>query len=293
MADIMRKEEQGMNAPAYLGRANMNAAAASEETKEIAEIQAKMILARNFPRDVQYCMDMIQQECAQRELAETAIYEFPRGDSVVRGASIRLVECVARHWGNIVSGIKELGTVGNRATVKAYCWDLQTNYFDEKVFEVEYVRNTRKGSYELTDARDKYEMMANMAARRKRACMQAVIPQFVIDSAMAACTATLSRDVNANNIEDTKNNMLEAFIKFGDWITVEHLAAICGKDWDKLGAKDIVKLRNLYNAIKDGFVKPEAAFGRETTPEKPSIEESESLDRLNDMLAGEQNEADK
>lgn len=271
----------------------MTIAQATEETKEIAEVQAKMILARNFPRDPDACMDMIRFECQNRELAEMAIYEFPRGDSVVRGASIRLVECVARHWGNIISGIKELGGDGRKSTVKAYCWDMQSNFYDEKIFDVEYIRNTRRGSYEVTDTRDKYEMMANMAARRKRACMQAVIPQFVIEQAMKECTATLEKDINETNIEETKNRMLAAFGKYGDWITSEHLAGVCGKDWDKLGAKDVVKLRNLFNAIKDGFVKPESAFGMEPEPEKPSVEESASLSRLNDMLAGESNEAEQ
>lgn len=274
-------------------RANLTLSQANEETKEIAEIQAKMILARNFPRDVDYCIDMIKHECQSKELAETAIYEFPRGDSVVRGASIRLVECVARHWGNIVSGIKELGSNGNKATVKAYCWDLQSNFFDEKVFDVEYIRNTKKGSYEITDTRDKYEMMANMAARRKRACMQAVIPQFVIDIAMSECKETLEKDVNEQNIEETKAKMLAAYNKLAEWITPELLAGVCGKDWVNIGTKDIVKLRNLYNAIKDGFVKPEKAFDKEETPEKPSVEEGEALERLNNMFAGGSNETDK
>ena len=117
-------------------RADMTFTSASEETKEIAEIQGKMFLARRFPRDIEYAVSLIKQECKNKNLAEQALYEFPRGDSVVRGPSIRLVECVARYWGNIVSGVKELGVSGNTATVKAYCWDLQTNFFDEKVFDV-------------------------------------------------------------------------------------------------------------------------------------------------------------
>lgn len=270
-------------------RGNMTLAQSVEETKEIAEVQAKMVLARNFPRDVGYCRELILMECQSKELAEKAIYEFPRGDSVVRGASIRLVECVARHWGNIVSGVKELGTVGNKSTVKAYCWDLQTNFYDEKVFEVEYIRHTKKGSYELTDSRDRYETMANLAARRKRACMQAVIPQFVIDEAMEVCRQTLEQSITAeSSIEETKAKMLGAFrsLTSCDWVTEEHLAAICGKGYEFLNAKDIVKLRNLYNAIKDGFVKPDTAFGREAEPEKPSVEENAALDRLNNMIHG-------
>lgn len=274
----------------YLQRANMAVAAANEETKEIAEIQAKMILARNFPRDPRYCLDLIKMDCESKELAETAIYEFPRGDSVVRGASIRLVECVARHWGNLVAGIKELGTSGNTATVKAYCWDLQSNFYDEKIFDVELVRHTKKGSYELTDPRDRYEMMANMAARRKRACMQAVIPQNIIDEAIKACEDTLNDSIKKDDLETIKSKMVSAFKQIAEWITPEMIAGICGKEYEHISSRDIVKIRNLYNAIKDGFVKPENAFGREQTPEKPSVEEADSLNKLNDMLKGKTDE---
>lgn len=274
-----------MNNGSYLTRSNnMTPAGATEETREIAEIQAKMILARNFPRDTERCLQRIAYECENKELAEIATYEYPRGDTVVRGASIRLVECVARHWGNIVSGIKELGTHGNKATVKAFCWDLESNFADEKVFDVEYIRNTKKGSYEITDARDRYELMANYAARRKRACMQAIIPQSVIDTAVALCQKTLEDSVSKEGIETVRVKMLNAFVQLDERITADVLAATCGKEFDKLGQKDIVKLRNLYNAIKDGFVKPDAAFGRETSPAKPSVEETASLDKLNSVI---------
>lgn len=272
-----------------LERANMSIVSAQEETKEIAEIQAKMFLARQFPRDINYCMDMIRAECQNKELAEQAVYEFPRGDSVVRGASIRLVECVARNWGNIISGIKELGTVGNKATVKAYCWDLQTNFFDEKVFDIEYVRVTKKAKIDLTDPRDRYEHLANFSTRRKRACMQAVIPQFVIDMAIDECNATLERNLKKeDDIEATKEKMLNAFQSLADWVTVKELEAYCNKEYDKLSMNDIVKLRKLFNAIKDGFVKPEKAFGRETEEiAKPNVQEANSLDKLNEKFGGD------
>ena len=274
-----------------INRANMGVSAAAEETREIAEIQAKMILARNFPRDVDYCRAMIAAECQNKELAEMACYEFPRGDSVVRGASIRLVECVSRHWGNIVCGVKEIGSNanGSKATVKSFAWDLQTNFADEKVFDVEFVRSTKKGTYPITDPRDKYEFLANQAARRKRACIQAVIPKFVIDEAMELCAETLERSINKDgDIETTKAKMLAAFAQIAEWIGADELASVCGRPWESLGTKDVVKLRNLYNAIKDGFVKPEAAFGREAaeTAAPVSSAEEDRLAALNRDLAG-------
>lgn len=248
-----------------IGRSNNYGMAAVEESTSIAEIQAKMILARNFPRNIDTCLEHIKRECENKELAEKATYEFPRGDSVVKGPSIRLVECVARHWGNILSGIKEISSSEREATVKAYCWDLETNFADEKVFTVPYVRTTKKsGKIPLTDERDKYETMANMAARRKRACMQAIIPQFVIDEAVEACQRTLEEEMKGKNIEDVKKSMLDAFRLKAEWITEASFETVIGKPFDNISTKDIIKLRNLYNAINDGFVKPEVAFKRES-----------------------------
>ena len=268
-----------------VNRSNATGMVATQETAEIAEIQGKMILARQFPRDFDTVRREIAAECTSKKLAETAVYEFPRGDSVVRGASIRLVECVARHFGNILCGVKEIATSGNRATVKAYCWDLETNFADEKIFDVEYVRHTKSGSYPLTDPRDRYEMLANQGARRKRACMQAIIPQFIIDEAIDLCQETLQKNTAKDgSIEDVRAKTLTAFAAVADWITPDMLAKVCGKDdFNNLMARDIVKLRNLYNAIKDGFVKPENAFGKEEAA-RPSDADADKLASVNDML---------
>ena len=255
---------------------------AAEETSEIASIQAKMILARSLPRDPQQSMSRILDECRSKDLAEKAIYEFPRGDSVVRGASIRLVECVARHWGNVAYGIKELASDSKKATVKVYCWDLETNVSDEKIFDVEYIRTTKKSSYTLTDERDKYEMLANKAARRKRACMQSIIPQYVIDEAMAECQRTLEANTAKDgDIDTVKAKMLHSFQQLpgADWVTEDDVAQAVGKPYDNITARDIAKLRNLYNAIKDGYVKPAVAFRKE---DKQQAAQEQDVDALND-----------
>ncbi len=264
---------------------------AVEESQSVAEIQAKMILARNFPRDVQRCRDYIAIECATEELAQMATYEYKRGTTVVKGASIRLVECVSRYWGNIVSGIKEIASDGKKATVRAYCWDLETNFADEKVFDVPYVRETKSGGVvPVTSERDKYEVMANMAARRKRACIQAVIPKFIIDEAIALCEKTLENATLKDGIETTRDNMLIAFQKKADWVTKEHIEEVTGKPFDSLNAKDIVKLRSLYNAVNDGFVKIDVAFNR-TSAEIVDEKAADTLANVNGLLGVTENGA--
>lgn len=265
---------------------------AAEETSEIASIQAKMILARSLPRDPDQSLAHILDECKSRDLAEKAIYEYPRGDNVVRGASIRLVECVARHWGNVAYGIKELASDIKKATVKVYCWDLETNVSDEKIFDVEYVRTTKKGTYPLTDERDKYELLANKAARRKRACMQSIIPTYVLDAAIEECQKTLeaAASKNGDDIESVKAKMIASFKQLpgADWVDESDVERFVGKPYSTLNARDMVKLRNLYNAIKDGYVKPAAAFKKEDKLDAAVEQDIDALNAANKLFGGSQ-----
>lgn len=258
-----------------------------QESKELSEIKGKMFLARQFPRDPDYSLQAVLRECKRKELAEAATYEFPRGDSVVKGPSIRLVEVLARHWGNIDCGITEVDTRDGMTTIKCFAWDLQTNVADEKTFTVKHERSTKKGSYKLTDERDIYEAVANKGARRKRACLLAVMPGWYVDEALRACEETLTASISdGKSMEEVIGTVVSAFSEFG--INPEQISEKLGKDVDKLSKNDVVKLRHLYSAIKDGFVKPADAFGlpAASAPELPSYDEGSALDALNQQIMG-------
>lgn len=258
-----------------------------QESKELSEIKGKMFLARQFPRDPNYALQAALQECQRKELAEQAMYEFSRGDSKVRGPSIRLVEVLARHWSNITCGVDEIDSKDGETTIKAYAWDLETNVSDSKTFTVKHVRTTKKGSYKLTDERDIYEMVANKGARRKRACLLAVLPGWYVDAAVDACEKTLTQTLtDGQTLEEVIQKLVAAFSEFG--IAPGQIEEKMSKEVGNLSKNDVVKLRHLYSAIKDGFVKPADAFGLPPEPDKevPSDTEAEALDALNARLTG-------
>lgn len=264
-----------------------------QESKQISEIKGKMFLARQFPRDPEQSLQNVLMECQRPKLAEAAQYEYPKGDSVVTGPSIRLVEVLARHWGNIDSGVAEIDTHSDHTVVKAYAWDLENNVSDEKTFAVQHVRTTKRGSYKLTDERDIYEMVANKAARRKRSCLLAVMPGWYVEAALDACNETLRNSVaNGKTIEEVREAVVTAFAEIG--VSPDNIAAKLSRPIDKLDPNDIVKLRHLYAAIKDGFVKAQDAFDLAApTPEDlPSEEEENALEALNRELTGGRNAAD-
>lgn len=256
-----------------------------QESKALSEIKGKMYLARQFPRDQDWSLQNVLQECKRPELAACAQYEFPKGDSVVRGPSIRLVEVLARHWGNIDSGVNEIEVNDGSTLIKAYAWDLETNMSDEKTFSVKHERTTKKGSYKLTDERDIYEMVANKGARRKRACLLAVMPGWYVQAALTACEETLKQSLTeGKSMDEVRESIVSAFSEFE--IGPDQIEQKLGKEVGALSKNDVVKLRHLYAAIKDGFVKAADAFGLPSPADAavPSEEEKSALDSLNEQL---------
>ena len=137
-------------------RGENNAVAEVAAQREIAEVQAQIFMARQFPRDEVSAVDKIMKACTRESLAETATYTYARGGTDISGPSIRLAETIAQCWGNISFGVRELEQRNGESKVEAYAWDLETNARVNKVFQVSHIRHTRKGQERLTDPRDIY-----------------------------------------------------------------------------------------------------------------------------------------
>ena len=220
-----------------------------EGQKGVAEVQARMAIAKRFPRDTVRAMDAIKNSCARKGLAEKAVYVYARGGQDVSGPSIRLAEAMAQQWGNLDYGILERESTAEGSLVEAYCWDMETNVRVSKVFTVPHVRHTRNGSKQLTDPRDVYENMANNAARRLRACILGVIPGDVTEAAVEWCNATLKASCDVG--PEAQKRMLETFKKIG--VTKEQIEAKIQRRVDAIQPAQMIMLRNIYAAIADGM----------------------------------------
>lgn len=230
-------------------------------SRQAQEVQAAMVVAKNFPRDPQQSLDRILASCMRPTLAEASTYEFSRSGSKISGPSIRLAECIAQAWGNLDFGFTELERKNGESTVMAYAWDLETNTRQSRVFNVKHKRDTSKGAVALTDERDIYEMIANQAARRVRNCILSLIPGDVIDAAIQQCDLTMKAQAKDVKIEQRRKDMVEAFQVYG--VTPEMLAAFCQKrSIDYIDEADIKKLRKAYTGFKDGLVGIEYFTGR-------------------------------
>ncbi|WP_233863522.1 hypothetical protein [Paraburkholderia adhaesiva] len=251
MNDVQVANPFGSNDAPHTG-----AVVAVEQSKAIAEVQAALLIARSHPRDPRRAMDRIIKDCMRASLAEEATYKYPRGEKEIIGASIRLAETIAKRWGNMEAGIKELSRANGVSECMAYAWDYETNYRDVRTFTVRHWRDTREGGYALKDERDIYEMVANVGARRKRACILALIDGDVVDAAMEQCRVTKEANVEIN--DERIEKLLSSFEEYG--VTKEMIERRIERHIDQVTPAMWLSLREIYNALKDGMSAPAEWF---------------------------------
>lgn len=245
-------------------------------TRAAQEVQAAMVIAKRFPRDVNQAYTNIVESCKRRMLADNALYAYPRGGQTVTGPSIRLAEMLAQMWGNLDFGIIELDQLDGESQVMAYCWDLETNTRQTKVFTVKHERHKKNGAVtKLTDPRDIYEMAANQGARRLRACILGVIPGDIVDSAVAQCERTM-QGASSEPIGDRVRKMVAAFADLG--VKQDMIERRLGHKLDATTETELVGLKKVYKSLHDGMSQVTDWFDHGNGSAKPSDDLDDALD---------------
>lgn len=256
----------------------------------LQEVQGMVFMAKQYPRDTFQSWQRIKEACSRRTLAEVASYEYPRGGEKVAGPSIRLAEVLAQCWGNVAYGVTELEQRAGESDCLAYAWDLETNVRAEKTFTVKHERKARGRITKLSDPRDIYEMVANLGARRQRACILAVIPKDIVDAAVEECEKTLMGD-NKEPIADRLRKMLERFSELG--ITKEMIEKKQGYALTSFTEKDILSLGRIYNSIKDDMGKREDYFDLAKPAQEEESDLAKEFKAVKAVQKGLDNEADQ
>lgn len=250
----------------------------TEGERAVAEVKAAVSMAMANPRQPVKAMDRILQECQRPTLAEQAVYAYPRGGQQVSGPSIRLAEALARNWGNVQYGVRELSRRDHESEVEAYAWDLETNTRASKVFTVPHSRDTKKGKVALNDSRDIYEMISNQGARRMRNAILSLIPGDVIDAAVKQCDETIKNQMGAP--ADQIEKMLKAFGEYGVTKAMIEARLQHRLDADSTIAQELVTLRKIYTSIKDGYSRVEDWFESETAQDGDKASAGTAKDKL-------------
>lgn len=233
-------------------------------TRELARIQGEIIMAKMYPREISLASRQIAADCQNWNLASQAIYQYAKGGTDIKGPSIRLAEVLARRMGNIRYGFEELETTEQYSTVRAYAYDIEANSQTERIFPVSHIRHTRKGDTLITDPIAVYEMVANQAQRRVRACILAQIPGDIVDLAVSVCEDTMVKSINLD--QKTKLDLLEAFTKYR--VTQTMIEKRIQRNFDAITVNQINDLRQIYTSLKGGVGTVEDYFQPDTVEEK-------------------------
>lgn len=234
----------------------VNAGTKIQESKGIAQIQAAMLIAKQFPRNENQCYINIIESCKRPSLADQAVYAYPRGGKMVTGASIRLAEVLAQKYGNIHIEISIVSQDNDKTEAMATAIDMESNYVVSQGFTVQHQRTTKQGVKKLTDERDIREMVSNIGSRILRGCILRVIPGDITEEALKQCERTqATSDVP---IKEQVRNMVKAFDELG--VKVEHLEKRLGHNLDATIPAEIVTLKSVYKSIKDGMASREDFF---------------------------------
>lgn len=224
----------------------------AESSRQMTEIQSQIAIAKTYPRDLNQVYTNLMKACSRKMLAEQAVYAYPRGGKTVSGPSIRLAEVAVQCFGNVDAGVRELEQNPGESTWQAYCYDLENNVKVTKTFAVKHERKAQGRIQKLTDPRDIYENGSNLASRRMRACILAVVPGDLIEAAVKQCKKTMLGQSD-EPIEDRIQKMVKAFDSYQ--VSQEMIEQRLGHAASEMDMEELFEYRTIYESLKNGMAK--------------------------------------
>jgi len=245
--------------PAATGPDRVGQSTAVEQSRAVAEVQAAIYVARQFPRDIGRSRSAMQAACGTMALAEKAFYKFPRAGGSVEGSTIHLAKTLAQSWGNIQYGVSEMRRDDSyrQSEMQAWAWDVEANTRHVLTFIVPHAKFANKKVVQLEDLRDIYENNANNGARRLREAIFAVIPDFFIDEAEDLCRETLHKG-DGRPIEQRIEGAVGVFKGLG--ISEERLEQKLGRKKAQWTGADIAQLLITHKSIDRREIAVDEAF---------------------------------
>lgn len=223
-----------------------------EQSRAIAQVQAAVVMARQFPRNPVAARRRLTDQLSAKYTDDKWFYRFDRGGTLVTGPTVRLVEEMAKAWGNMDWGFIELDRQTGRSELMAVAWDLEANVRRWTTFIVPHQRDRKGGKVDdLTSTRDIYDNNANMAGRRLRTTMLAVIPRSFSAEAEDIARITIGRK-GGDTHEERVAAVLDIFERWD--VDQGRIETKLGRTADKWSVYDLASLRTIHGSIQRGEV---------------------------------------
>lgn len=216
------------------------------------ELDVAITTAKAYPRNIEAVLNEVQSYISiDPEIAKTMWYSIPRGNTVIEGPSIRLAEIFLSCWGNIrvQSRIREI--TDTHVVAEAIAFDIEKNI---AVMKEARRRITTKDGVRYND--DLIQQTAQGAISIAiRNALFTVIPRVFIQRAMQyAKEITIKHpQQKKKSINELLAELAREFSEFN--ITKDQLLSHLNKKESDVTSDDIIYLRGVLNALRDGEIK--------------------------------------
>lgn len=232
-----------------------------EQTRAVAEVAAAVRVAQDNPRSESVARAAMIETCSRMSVAARAFYEVPNRGA---GPSIHLARELARIWGNLDYGVRELSRDDDAGTseMQVWAWDQQTNARSTRSFIAPHVRMKRGQRERLTDIGDIYLSNQNVGARAVRECIFAVLPGWFVAEADERCKETL-KNGDGKPFDEQVDSAVQAFAdEFS--VTLGQLEAFLEAKRPKWTPQHLLRLRRIYSSITVDGVPADQYFTEQT-----------------------------
>ena len=236
-----------------------------------SEIDCQISTAKKYPRNITtFRKEAMSLVTLNERIAESCIYALPRGEKVIEGASARFAEIIASTWGNCRAGARVISEQGEFVTAQGVFLDLERN-----------VAITYEVQRRITDRNGKRFNADMVGVTANAACSIALrnavfkgVPKAFWDDIYESAKAVVRGDFAT--LANRRAQIFERCQGFG--VTKGQVYALLGVQGEAdISLDNIVHLRGLLNAIKEGDTTVEMAFSpqedRQTAIKTPQRKE--------------------
>jgi hypothetical protein len=243
-----------MSAVLEEGREVLTAESGTVALLNKSEIDMQIATAHKYPRSIaQFRRDVMDMVTISEQVAQECIYALPRDGKMIEGPSARFAEVVASAWGNGRAGARVVNDQGDFVTAQGVFHDLQKNV--AITYEVQR-RITNKSGKRFSP--DMIGVTANAACSiaLRNAILKGVPKAFWSDMYEGARKTAMG---DVKTLPTRRAEAFKALLNYG--ITKEQVLAKLGLTGEAdIGQEQLLALRGILTAIKDGDTTPELAF---------------------------------
>ncbi|WP_439634995.1 hypothetical protein [Oceanicaulis sp.] len=234
-----------------------------------AEIDQQITTARAYPRSLSRVKQAIMNMATlDEESAAECMYALPRGGKPIKGPSVRFAEILKQAYGNCRAAARVVHVDREEKYVEAegVFHDLETNSATTT-----RVRRRISDKNGRLFSEDMIVVTGNAAcAIAKRNAILDGIPRPLWRRAYETVEYAIAGDITT--LAENREKAIKALATYG--ATPEQVCAALGHEGpDDVTLDDIITLRGMYSALKNGEATPEEVFNGQKAADRGSIRE--------------------